>query len=83
MRRRLSHFEAGILLVLSDAIPGSQQTSVLSMTRLFQAIRPNKAPEPTLPSVTLRATSRITDMKLRSAEPNQARSAPAVSVAHL
>jgi hypothetical protein len=44
---------------------------------------PNKAPEPTPGSVTLRATLRMTESKQRTAEPNPARIAPAPGVAHL
>ena len=44
---------------------------------------PNKAPEPTSTSVTLRAIVPISEMKLRTDVRLQARSAPAVAVAHL
>jgi signal peptidase I len=44
---------------------------------------PNKTPEPTPGSVTLRATSRMTESKQWIAEPILARSAPAPGVAHL
>jgi hypothetical protein len=45
--------------------------------------RPNKAPEPTPGSVTLRATSRVIELKRRTADRHAARSVPAPVVAHL
>jgi hypothetical protein len=44
---------------------------------------PNKAPEPTPTSVTPRASSRMTETKHWSADPNPARGAPDAVVAHL
>jgi hypothetical protein len=44
---------------------------------------PNKAPEPTPTSVTLRAIFSSSDLKLWTENPLAARSAPAVVVAHL
>jgi hypothetical protein len=44
---------------------------------------PNKAPEPTPTSVTPRASSRMTESKHWSADPNSARGAPDAVVAHL
>jgi hypothetical protein len=44
---------------------------------------PNKAPEPTSTSVTLRAIVPIAEMNHRTEIHFQARSAPAVTVAHL
>ena len=44
---------------------------------------PNKAPEPTSTSVTLRAIVSSSEMKLPNVDRFQARSAPAVAVAHL
>jgi hypothetical protein len=49
----------------------------------WQAKQPNKPPEPTPGSVTLRASSQLTKPKPRIAEPTSARSAPAPGVAHL
>jgi hypothetical protein len=45
--------------------------------------KPNKAPEPTPGSVTLRASSRVIEAKRRDAVCHVARSAPAPVVAHL
>ena len=45
--------------------------------------RPNQAPEPTTMAVTLRAPSGIFEMKSWNQDPNPARSAPAMVVAHL
>ena len=45
--------------------------------------RPNKAPEPTPTSVTLRAIVPLYELNLRTEIPFAARSAPAVVVAHL
>jgi hypothetical protein len=51
---------------------------------LFRQVNePNKAPEPTPTSVMPRATLPVSDMKLRTEIPNQARVTPAVVVAHL
>jgi hypothetical protein len=45
--------------------------------------RPNKAPEPTPTSVTLRASSRVIELKQMGADRHVARSAPDAVVAHL
>ena len=45
--------------------------------------RPNQAPEPTTMAVTLRASSSTSDLKSQNQDPNPARSAPAMFVAHL
>ena len=44
---------------------------------------PNKAPEPTATSVMPRAIVSVSEMKLRTEVPIQARVTPAVAVAHL
>ena len=44
---------------------------------------PNKAPEPTSTSVMPRATLPLSEMKLQTELPNEARATPAVAVAHL
>jgi hypothetical protein len=45
--------------------------------------KPNKAPEPTATSVTLRAIDTFSELNLWNINRFAARSAPAVSVAHL
>ena len=51
---------------------------------LFAPVKmPNKAPEPTSTSVTLRAIASSSEMNLRTEVRALARSAPAVAVAHL
>jgi hypothetical protein len=50
---------------------------------IYRAPAPNKAPEPTPTSVTLRAIESYSEMKRRTEICFAARSAPAVVVAHL
>ena len=49
----------------------------------FASPMPNKAPEPTLGSVTPRATESVFEVKPENVIRNVARGAPAPSVAHL
>ena len=59
-------------------------SSVLSFTAVRHSLdRPNKAPEPTSCSVTSRAISRLSEMKLQTENRILARAAPEQAVAHL
>ena len=88
------HFRGKFEIVGVDAKEGmTSRTSVFRLLEIqgcrrmksfsIQAKSPNKAPEPTPGSVTLRATSRLAEMKQQNTKSKAARSAPAPSVAHL
>ncbi len=61
----------------------NQTSDICERFSCMRSIRPNKAPEPTVCSVTPRAIVSSSDMNQRTANPNAARAVPEQAVAHL
>ena len=71
----------GTVEAVGDLVVAEVVRWLALLLRMFDP--PNKTPEPTPTSVTLRAIVSSPELKLRTDNPLAARSAPAVVVAHL